>query len=72
MEFWRIDEYDGEMTAMGYTDAEVAEAKNLLDLSRGKSISSVANGAQPDTLNVPARALLCLMIGGTEAKGERR
>ena len=71
MEFWHINEHDDEMAALGYSETEVTKAKNLLNLSRGKSISSVANGAQPDVLKAPARALLCLMIGGAKTKDER-
>lgn len=69
MQFWKIDSYDEEMRALGYGDDELAEAKKLLDLSRSKSVSNVANRVQPDLLNGAARALLRLLIAGEEARG---
>lgn len=58
MEFWHINEHDDEMAALGYSETEVTKAKNLLNLSRGKSISSVANGAQP-TSSMPPPGRFC-------------
>ena len=62
MQFWKLDDYDEDMKALGFTSDEVAEGKQRLNLVRTRSVSNMANAASPDLLDDASRALLCLML----------
>lgn len=71
MQFWKIDDHDEDMAALGFAPDEVAEGKRRLNLVRTRSVSNLANGAPPDLLDDAARALLCLMLGARRIFSER-
>lgn len=71
MQYWKIDDHDKDMAALGFSPDEVAEGKRRLNLVRTRSISNLANGASPDLLDDAARALLCLMLDARRIFSER-